>query len=327
MTTGRGTHRRGFTLIEVAASIAIAAVITTAALSTTVSLHRQFVTNRKLVAMSDDVRVTLDHVLTRVRNVGGGPVRPWQALSLSCGVDPAHPLPACDLPNRKGRLHVALLDPQLQGVIANATSSAIEVEKVSGVCPLSGGITPVVIFPPESKLAALGGPAWRTGVCIPTTGSSCKCELVAGGNAVGFSVPGASTPLTDAMLTGGVVISGRVSTFYVDPTSEALSVLTDLQRLNKAERTNLIPNLAAFQAQLGYDVDGDGALDSPLRTSQLNSAPQALRSVRVGVALSRKAADQRTRTAPFFETTISTAGAMAVSLEGTAFMRANGVFQ
>ena len=317
--------KRAFSLIEVAAAIAIAGIVTAAALSSTVMLHRSFVTNRKRVAQSDDVRITVEHVLSRVRNAGGGPLRPWQAVSVSCEDDPVHPLPPCG--PRRGRLHVVQVEPRIAGSITSVDGNEVIVATAGGNCPLPAGLFPIVYAPAERHLAALGGAAWRTGVCAPLPGG-CGCIVVPATDAVGFSVPGTTTsPLTDAMFTDGVIVGGRVSTYFVDDATKTLRVLTDLRKVGVAETTSLMPTAAAFEARLGYDVDGDGVLETPLRTDQHPTSPQALRSVRVGLALSTVAADQATRAAPWLDGELRVPGQMILSLEGTALVRANGLFQ
>lgn len=318
--------KRGFSLIEIAAAIAIAGLITAAALTSTVMLQRSFVTNRKRVAQSDDVRITVEHVLARVRNAGGGPVRPWQAISVSCKDDPVHVLPPCG--PQQGRLHVVLVDPRVVGTITSVSGTRVNVANASGVCPIPSSPTmvPVVYLPAERHLAALGGAAWRTGLCLPLS-SGCGCTVATETKTIGFSVPGTDTPLTDAMFVDGTIIGGRVNSYFIDDASKTLQVLTDLRKIGVAEITALMPTATAFEARLGYDVDGDGVLDTPLRTEQHPTAPNALRSVRVGLALASLAADGTTRPAPWFGTDIRVPGTMVLSLEGTAFMRASGLFQ
>jgi len=318
--------KRGFSLIEIAAAIAIAGLITAAALSSTVMLQRSFVANRKRVAQSDDVRITVEHVLARVRNAGGGPLRPWQAVSLSCNDDPVHPLPPCA--PRQGRLHVVQVDPRVAGTITSVSGTRVNVATSGGVCPIPTATTlvPVVYVPAERHLSALGGAAWRTGLCLPLP-SGCGCTVATATKVVGFSVPGTSTPLTDAMFADGAIVGARVSSYFIDNDARTLQVLTDLQKIGVAEVTALMPTATAFEARLGYDVDGDGVLETPLRATQHPTAPNALRSVRVGLALTSVAADTTTRPAPWFGGEIRVPGSMVLSLEGTAFMRASGLFQ
>jgi prepilin-type N-terminal cleavage/methylation domain-containing protein len=320
------TSRRGFSLIEVAAAMAIAALVAVAALQATVNLNRSFVANRKRVQQADDGRITLEHVLTRVRNAGGGPIRPWQAISVTCATDPSHPLPACDAGNQQRRLHVAEVDPSTQGSIVSFRSRTVTVRTIAGVCPLptTGSFT-AIIFPPDNQLQSLGGAAWRTGTCMRK--STCSCELLAGSGVAGFSPPGDLRPSDDDDFDGGTIIKGLVSSFYVDPASSALMVLSDQGRVGAAFSTALMPGVFAFDMRLLYDVDGDGGLDTVTQRTQLTTAPTALRGVRVDLALRTKAADGIARPASLFGDTLRETGSMLISVEGSGLVRANGLFQ
>ncbi len=319
------TARRGFSLIEVAAAMAIAALVAVAALQATVNLNRSFVANRKRVQQVDDGRLTLEHVLTRVRNAGGGPIRPWQAISVSCADDPNHALPACDSTNRQRRLHVAEVDASIQGKIVSVSGRTVAVRTVAGACPLPPSTFAAIVFPPDSQLQNLGGAAWRTGMCLPKSG--CSCELIIGSGAAGFSPPGDLRPVADGDFDNGTIIKGLVSSFYVDPLKSALMVLSDQSRVGLAFSTALMPDVFAFDMRLLYDVDGDGGLDGTMQRTQLPTAVAALRGVRVGMALRTKAADGLTRSALLFGDTLREPGNMLISVEGSGLMRANGLFQ
>lgn len=317
--------RRGFSLIEVAAAMAIAALVAVAALQATVNLNRSFVANRKRMQQVDDARTTLEHVLTRVRNAGGGPVRPWQAISVTCSDDPAHVLPPCDSANRQRRLHVAEVDPSVQGSVVSLRGRTVTVRTIAGQCPLPATSFLAIVFPPDRHLQSLGGAAWRTGRCVPKAG--CSCELVAGSGIAGFSPPGELRPITDDDFDNGVIIKGAATTFYVAPDTSALMVLHDQARVGVAFSTALMPTVFAFDMRLLYDVDGDGGLDATTHRSQLSTAPGALRGVRVGMALRTKAADGLTRPAVLFGDTLREPGNMLISVEGSGLVRANGLFQ
>ena len=319
------TWRRGFSLIEVAAAMAIAALVAVAALQATVNVNRSFVANRKRVQQVDDGRITLEHILTRVRNAGGGPIRPWQAISVSCADDPNHALPPCNAANHQRRLHVAEVDGSVQGTIDTVGGRTISVREIAGECPLPTAAFEAIVFPPDDVLPVLGGAAWRTGMCSPK--SDCSCELIAGSGVAGFSPPGDLRAVADGDFRNGTIIKGVVSSFYVDPSTSALMVLNDQSRIGLAFSTALMPTVIAFDMRLLYDVDGDGGLDATTHRTQLSTAPAALRGVRVGLTLRTKAADGLTRPALLFGDTLSEPGKMLLSVEGSGLVRANGLFQ
>jgi len=323
--------RRAFTLLEMSVALAVAGVITAAALTATVSIQRSFTTMRKRVTQADELRVTAEFVLERLRLAGGGLIRPWQAISVSCANDPLHGMPTCDAGKHQRRVHLLELESVGQGVIAAVSGTTITVKAPGGVCPLTAangyvGPTPVVIVPAEAHLVNLGGATWRTGVCTPAVaGGPCQCTLQSVG-VPGFNAPPTAGSIPDGSFQNGAIARGVVTTFFVDPTTKRLNMRKDFDRSGVAESTAIAPGAVAFDVRLGYDNDNDGVINS-LQTSPDLSSVATLRTVRVGLAVSTPSPDGRALTARVFGDVVGEPGQLTLSTEGTALMRASGVFQ
>lgn len=307
--------------------MAIAGLITAAATSATVLVHRTFSASKRRVQQSVDARITLEHMLGPIRKAGGGLVRPWQAVSTSCDDDPNHALPPCS--PLRGRLHVLQTATAGQGLIGSISGNTVNVS-VIGACPINADLgyvtgVRVALVPPESKLATLGA-TWRTAQCTPLT-SGCGCTLT-NLNRPGYNpVTSDGAPVSNTDLVGGVITLAAIESYYIDPGNNALMVLSDLEGSGTAVSTALIPKAVAFEARYGYDVDDNGVLDLPLRTTPLPGGASSLRALRLGIALSTGAVAGQTIDAPFFDTRVSVPNAMVLSAEGTATMRATAVFQ
>ncbi len=324
---------RAFTLIELAVALAIAGIVTASALTATVQIQRSFAGARQRLTQNDDARLALEHILDRVRVAGGGLVRPWQAISTSCGLDGLHPMPPCDPAQRQRRLHVLELQPTGQGAIVSVSGNTVVVAAPGGECPLTtsqgyGAQTPVVLVPPERHLATTGGAVWRTGLCaaVASPSAPCVCTLQAPGN-VGFRPPtSGGTLVPDSLLAGGVIARGLVISIFVDPAQKLLLERKDFMGSGVAVQTGLVPDAVAFDVVYAYDVDNDGTLDERLDDPR-TSAQDTLRAMRVGLALSSPTRSGQAIAATLLGTPLSRPGEVVLSMEGSALMRASGVFQ
>ena len=121
---------------------------------------------------------------------------------------------------------------------------------------------------------------------------------------------------------------GTVKSFFVDPASRQLRILSDLTRIGVANVTPLTPQIAAFQVRYGYDASPiDGVVDAPLTSAPTAASLDALRLMRVGLAVSRKAPDGQTDNVSVLGVSATRAGERAAVAEGNAVMRSLGVFQ
>jgi len=324
--------RPGFTLIELAIALAIASLVTTAAVSATVQMQRSMVTARKVSGLIDDARFSLEFMLKPVRNAGGGAVRPWQSVSTTCSDDGRFALPACTATS--GRLHIAEFEVDGQCPIVSLTGANLQALLVAGECCLRlGGVSAygagdtVVLFPPESAMAAFGGATWRTRRCTPLAAPACGCTLD-DSSLSGFDPPPPAGTVVDGSFTGGTMARGTVRSFFVDPTSRQLRMLSDLERVGAARVTSLTPATTAFQVRLGYDASPiDGVVDSPLATAPAAASLDALRLLRLGLVLSRPTPDGKTDVVNLMGVSVSRPGERAAVAEGNAVMRSLGVFQ
>lgn len=326
-----------FTLLELSVALAIAGLVSAAALTATVSLQKSFVSTRKATELADDVRFTLEHVLSPVRIAGGGAVRPWQAVSNSCKDDPRFPLPACG--TQQGRLHVVKLEARGQCRILSSTPTQVLVAPVGGVCciaalngfaPTAAGAVPnpVVLFPNELVATSLGGPAWRARTCEPLAAPACGCTIV--DSKIGFDAQPPVGTLTDANLVDGVIARGAVKSFFVRPTTNHLMALFDVAKVGVAAATELTPRVIGFEARLGYDsAPVDGVVDLPLVPTPVSDPLKLgdLRLLRVGIAAGARVADDRVVGGSLFGVPVAPPGKRVVVAEGNAVLRALGVFQ
>lgn len=77
--------KRGYSLIELALSMAIASIVATAAIGTFAIVNRQIVQLRTESAVETKLQRTLGGMIPDLQEVGGGGVRPWQALFVRPG--------------------------------------------------------------------------------------------------------------------------------------------------------------------------------------------------------------------------------------------------
>lgn len=320
------TTRRGFTILELLLAITLSAVVTTAAITATVSLQRSFAAARERLARVDDARLLLEALVDRVRLAGGGLVRPWQAVSVSCTPDGRQTLPTCDAGARRRQLHFLELESAGQGTIDGVVGSTVAVRLQGGLCPLRAdtgfvGRTDVVLVPPERHLAALGGATWLTASCDVV--SPCGCTLSNIG-LTGFNPPPATT-IAD-VFAGGVIARGVSTSIFVVPETGSLTMLRDFNGGGVANRVTLGPRARNFDVRLGYDLDADGDIDS-IVADPVVGRQSALRTVRLGLGLGQPAKDGLVEQAQLFGATVGLAGEHTIVVEATAVPRSTGVFQ
>jgi prepilin-type N-terminal cleavage/methylation domain-containing protein len=342
---------RGFSLLELAVTLAIAGFISAAAVSATVAIQRSFTAARVRLDQINDTRLVMEHILDKVRTAGGGRVRPWQAVAVTCAADGRTSLPAASCLPGDRQLRLLELEGTTQGVIEAACGTEdnegscagfqpagnfrVRVTAPGGVCPFVGTRPiPVVLVPPESsgttlaQCAVPNGPAWYSAMCVPTTPCGCAFPEAAMGKGGASIWPAAKF----CALTGGTVAPGYVSTYFIDHEKRALMLLKDFDEEGLAYPTSVAPNVVGFDARLLFDNNLDGDAETEREAHQVDAnntitMMNRLRMVKVGVAVGRPSKDGRTVQARLFNAWTSAEGHRASSLEGTALLRSTGVFQ
>ncbi len=74
--------RRGYTLIELAVSLAMAAVISTAALSAFAAFNRHRVRIERSTSADDIAKTVVQYLVRESQRIGGSALRPWQAIAV-----------------------------------------------------------------------------------------------------------------------------------------------------------------------------------------------------------------------------------------------------
>jgi prepilin-type N-terminal cleavage/methylation domain-containing protein len=325
----RGDGRaRAFTLLEMTVGLAIAGIVLASATAGTVALQQAFGTTRVVERLTSDASFALEHVLRPVRVAGTPAVRPWQAVSTTCIDDGRFTLPACSPADGsvRGRLHVARFEASSGARITALTTTQVQVAALpDGTCSVPVGRS-VLLFPSEAQGVALGGPAWLARRCTGALGGGvCGCTLSDTPRA-GFDARPTAADVALTAFVGGTLATGTVASYFVDAAGR-LSILADLDRSGAAVVTPLIPAVVRFSVRHGYDVNVDGVLD--LQTVPPNATSlDALRLLRVGLALSANAPDRTSSGATMFGASIPpVSGKRLVVAEGNAVLRATGVFQ
>ena len=116
-------RHRGFTIIELAISMAIAGIVVAAATTAAVNVTRLLKLEGKKSIADQDSRRLVDFVIGRMQASGGGPVRPWMAMWHEQDCGPRDGLPDC---NGHDRLTVIDVDLDRNDcTIASMTDSEI----------------------------------------------------------------------------------------------------------------------------------------------------------------------------------------------------------
>lgn len=86
---------RGFTILELAISMAIAGIVVAAASTAAVNVTRVLKLEAKKSIADQDARRLVDFVVGRLQGAGGGPVRPWMSIWHEENCPTRNGLPAC----------------------------------------------------------------------------------------------------------------------------------------------------------------------------------------------------------------------------------------
>jgi len=256
---------RAFTLLETMIAMAISSVIAAAATTATVGIYRTLLAKEQQGSADEEARALLEQLGSGVFQIGGGDVRPWSAVSNGCYTGTA----GCD---RGGKMlrYVDINEDLPQVRILTASTTAVTVDLVAGVCPLTAwpASLDIVLLP----IAATGG-GWRAARCTTnTSGSSCACQLTDlalapahGGVPAAPSpseLPANATSFPTTHFVAGVMAPAQVVTITHNETTRQLLESRDFKNDGTYASRLLSDSVWAFRVQFGFDaIPEDGVLD------------------------------------------------------------------
>jgi hypothetical protein len=252
---------RAFTMMEIAVTMAIAAIVSVVA----IGAYAMFLRMGRVIGIDAEVtelvRRGVLFVAEELRAVGGGGIEAWSSVIIEDDCLARDSYPAC---NGSDRLTLVQAVPRFPNCAIKSalTTTRIEVETVnvrgSDVCCLneSGFARQVALVWPDTMQ-----PAVLLGV-----GRDCLFDIRPIVPADALPRPLATSTAATTGLPGAVIVLADVKTFYVEwegPTRGALNMHVEMNGDGKVigERLTILPDVADFQAALGYDVAGQPLVD------------------------------------------------------------------
>lgn len=282
---------RAFNLLEVAVASAMAGIIAVAAISSFAVLNRQLVKLQAESGASDDAKTLIDFLVTDLQAVGGGSVRPWMALWIEDGGDPASTArctnfgqTGCGTPQSSDRITYALVVPDSRTCPITAMNPTHIFSDTSGsTCCLSrladddrGGYLDGTDV--KMHVVAINGASSRQ-ISLsdfnPGGGlTACSMKYLPGplagiDNADGDALLDSVDPsVTATSLVGGTVSAVAIRTIYLNQATKELFAFEEKRDFNGVdvdvkpdERKRVASNVHDLQVQLGYDGNpADGRL-------------------------------------------------------------------
>jgi type II secretory pathway pseudopilin PulG len=295
-------------MLEVMCALGIAGIISSAATIATISIYRSAIQLEQQSFAHEEAKMIVDALTTAVLQVGGGKIRPWNAVDTGCWVNASTPTGDC---NTRGGTHLTFIDADL--VTADACS-------IASVTPATGNPTKVNVTPyadgtccvsPTSGYPAAGidvvlapsnstGGGWEAKRCVPLTGSgaaNCGCTLT-DLTGVGAAVMPAVSGVTRTW-AGGTLAVGQSIRYELFPAgSQVLTERRDFDGDGSVERRTVSDRVFDLRVQFGFDaVPEDGVLDQVsgsaawypyLDASTLPANPRVpatMRMARVGIVV------------------------------------------
>ncbi len=305
--------RRGFNLIEVAVASVMAGVIGIAAIGSFASLNRQLVTLQAESTTNDAAKSLIDHLITDMQGVGGGPIRPWMGLWVENGATAADAArDAVFLPPstvRSDRVTFATLieaAPSCRIVSMDGTGLQGELVKTLGrdECCLEAMFANASVAENATVMLAYLVTNTKHRQVALTRGVGCKATVAPGPLAAVDITPGFSIAKPDTNFVGGTVVAAKVRTIFLSATnlfefSQLRNFSSDPPSMSDGTLSVVSSGVYDFQVQLGYDtgpdrrVDDRNALDdewlynleAELGTGGVTFDPTALRMVGVGAVV------------------------------------------
>lgn len=275
--------RRGFSLMEILVALAIGGIVTAVATGVTVQFNKTMTRLNKQSEVGVEARLLLDRLSARVQQVGGGAVRPWDAIELEDGAagscsSAALGMPACNGADRLRFLE--LYSDASECVALGGSGSTVNFNPAACCLTMTEHNARNMVYVPSA------GGGWKSSFCTATvTSGTCRCNMAAGG---GFDSTNVSS--FSASYAGGVVAVARTSALYLDRAAGLLYALEspDGATTSGAPRVarELADRVVDLQFQLGFDESPvDGHVDTWRHNIPAGSRSQ-LRVVRIGVIVS-----------------------------------------
>jgi prepilin-type N-terminal cleavage/methylation domain-containing protein len=280
---------RAFNLIEVAVAMAIAGIIAAASVSVFGIINHQLVTVAASTRASNQARTVVAHLVARTQTVGGGALRPWDALVIEDAPAPARgPLPATTTTSRlwtavaiAGASDCVVTSIAGDDVIVPASccqQNYLSLDKGSGFCPPVHAV--------DALLVAGETRHQRTIQHATLHADAGTCALHTTPGPLAFADRG-----DVASLAGGTLSLARVRVVTVDESSHDLWEVTDRNAdgtVALEESVVLAGNVHAFTVRAGFDEDGHGVVPETAWTRTVPSPDAtlpALRAVELGLVV------------------------------------------
>jgi prepilin-type N-terminal cleavage/methylation domain-containing protein len=298
--------KRAFSLLEMMVALGLSAVVAAAATSVTVAIYTSIVGMEMQTFAQEEAKTLVDALAAEMLQLGGGDVRPWQAVSNGCFLDSSGGVTAVGgttCTGVTGGSSIQFLDLNDGGGqcrISAATSTTLSNADSTCCITAANGFSVsgvnIVAIPEYPLTGPQSGGGWRTFRCVPLSAPACGCTItpLAGGADLapvsGFAFP--------AAYAGGVMAIGEAVSWTFDKANHVLNEVRDSNGDGVGETRMLSDRV--FDINLAYGYDGqpeDGVLDfdangprwqasfdtrSSTSTTPTND-PAAVRMVRLGV--------------------------------------------
>jgi prepilin-type N-terminal cleavage/methylation domain-containing protein len=253
---------RGFTLMEMAVTIAIAGIVSFAAIGAYVQFLQIGRGVGKDAEVTDLARGGALFIAEELRTVGGGGIPAWSAVIIEDDCLARDGYPAC---NGSDRLTVVQAIPRFPScaIEEGVGADQIRVETIS----LRGSDVCCLNETNFLRQVALVWPDTMQPVVLKSVGRDCLFDVVPIVPGDALPRPLATSSAATEGFPGAVIVLADVKTWYVEWTGPTLGALNMHAELNGdgsvvGERLTVLPTVADFQAAIGYAIDRDDLLDA-----------------------------------------------------------------
>jgi prepilin-type N-terminal cleavage/methylation domain-containing protein len=307
---------KGFTLIEVMVAMVISMLVLTAGTASVVAIMKSTTGVTRRAKLDGESKMLMDFLVSKMQIVGGGAVRPWNAIWLenNCGLERG-------LPDCEGSDRLTVVYPNIEKeceIIGDDGSETLTIGDVLN--PLTGATVCCLVSGDfANEPAMLISPARQTSARQVVLGAAdtINCEIPYDKNKAQAIGLGADPPnWTDGSLTVSEVV-----TYYLDGTE--LKSFQDVNKngvLDDGEASVLMDRIYDLQFAFGVDNNpDDGIVDNfrngtdewrfnapigggtPLETYTHSDDGPALRQLGIGFLLGVPVRDQPPGIAQIFD--------------------------